>query len=81
MVMANFDKAAPYGSQLTLNKAMGSTETITSPTGRPNAAACLFYLCHKARNFFDGKFGEAPAKSAMAPTATGGCSDTPPKHR
>lgn len=81
MVMANFDKAAPYESQLALNKAMGNTETITIPTGRPNAAAYLFYLRYKVRKFFDRKFGEALAKSAMAPTATGGCSDTPPKYR
>lgn len=81
MVIANFDKAVPYESQLALNKAMGNTETITGPTGRPGAAACLFYLCHKARKFFDGKFGEELAKSAMASTAMDGCSDTPPKYR
>jgi len=81
MVIANFDKAVPYESQLALNKAMGNTETITSPTGRPGAAACLFYLRYKVWEFFAGKFGEALAKSAMASTATGGCSDTPPKYR
>jgi dienelactone hydrolase len=58
MVMAKFDNAVPYESQLALRAALGNPQAITLPTGHVTAAAYLFYLRRKVREFFDEKLAE-----------------------
>lgn len=58
MVLAKFDKAVPYESQLKLYEAMGEPESITLPAGHKSAAAYLFYLRSRVRKFFDRKLAE-----------------------
>ena len=61
MVLARYDKAVPYGKQLEIREAMGFPEAITLPTGHYTAAAYLFYLRKRAREFFDRKLAEPQA--------------------
>ena len=58
MVLANRDKAVPYDSQLKLHEAMGRPQAITLPTGHYTAAAYIFYLRSRVREFFDQKLAE-----------------------
>jgi len=58
MVLAKYDKAVPYDSQLNLREAMGQPEAITLPTGHKTAAAYLFYLRSRVLKFFDRKLAE-----------------------
>ena len=58
MVLAKYDKAVPYDSQLNLREAMGQPEAITLPTGHSTAAAYLFYLRSRVLKFFDRKLAE-----------------------
>ena len=69
MVLAKFDKAVPYESQLKLREVMGEPEAITLPTGHITAAAYLFYLRSRVREFFDRKLAEPGAHgTAIVPT-------------
>ena len=58
MVLAKFDKAVPYESQLRLREAMGQPEAITLPTGHITAAAYLFYVRSRVLKFFNRKLAE-----------------------
>jgi predicted alpha/beta-fold hydrolase len=58
MVLARFDKAVPYDSQVQLRTAIGYPEAITLPTGHITAAAYLFYLRSRVLKFFDRKLAE-----------------------
>jgi dienelactone hydrolase len=58
MVMAKFDNAVPYESQLALRAALGNPQAITIPTGHITAAAYLFYLRRKVREFFDERLAD-----------------------
>ena len=58
MVLAKFDKAVPYESQVKLREVMGQPEAITLPTGHKTAAAYLFYLRSRVLKFFDRKLAE-----------------------
>ena len=58
MVLAKFDKAVPYDSQVKLREVMGQPEAITLPTGHKTAAAYLFYLRSRVLEFFDRKLAE-----------------------
>jgi hypothetical protein len=72
MILAKFDKAVPFEKQLELREAMGNPEAITLPTGHITAAAYLFYLRRKVREFFDRKLavtGE-PGGTVSLPAAT-----------
>lgn len=76
MILAKFDKAVPFEKQLELREAMGNPEAITLPTGHITAAAYLFYLRRKVREFFDRKLaakGEAGGTASLpaANCATG----------
>lgn len=59
LVLARFDNAVPYDSQLALRKAMGYPESITLPTGHYTAGLYLLYLRSRVLKFFDRKFAEA----------------------
>lgn len=65
MVLAKYDKAVPYESQLKLHEAMGQPEAITLPTGHITAAAYLFYLRSRVLEFFERKLAE-PSKHGTA---------------
>ena len=58
MVLAKYDKAVPYDSQLNIREAMGQPQAITLPTGHKTAAAYLFYLRSRVLKFFDRKLAE-----------------------
>jgi len=61
MVLAKFDKAVPYDSQVLLREAIGYPEAVTLPTGHITAAAYLFYLRSRVLKFFDRKLAEENA--------------------
>lgn len=65
MVLAKYDEAVPYGSQLELYEKMGRPEAITLPTGHITAAAYIFYLRSQVFKFFDQKLSPA-SKSGTA---------------
>ena len=66
MVLAKFDKAVPYASQLELYETMGRPEAITLPTGHITAAAYIFYLRSRVFEFFDQKLSEASESGTAA---------------
>jgi len=69
MVLARFDKAVPYDSQLLLREAIGYPEAVTLPTGHITAAAYLFYLRSRVLKFFDSKLAEENAGGTASITA------------
>lgn len=73
MILAKYDKAVPYESQVRLWQAMGEPEAISLPTGHVTAAAYLFYLRSQVRKFFDRKLAE-PDEYGTAVIADGVCS-------
>jgi len=77
MVLAKFDDAVPYENQLALYEAMGEPEAITLPTGHVTAAAYLFYLRSRVREFFDRKFAEEAGHgtAALPPVYCGNSQD------
>ena len=66
MVLAKFDKAVPYASQLELYETMGRPEAITLPTGHITAATYIFYLRSRVFEFFDRKLSEASVSGTAA---------------
>lgn len=72
MVLARFDKAVPYDSQLRLREAIGYPEAVTLPTGHITAAAYLFYLRSRVLKFFDRKLAEENV-GGTASIATNSC--------
>lgn len=68
MVLARFDKAVPYDSQLLLREAIGYPEAVTLPTGHITAAAYLFYLRSRVLKFFDRKLAEENAAGTASIT-------------
>jgi dienelactone hydrolase len=77
LILAKFDKAVPFEKQLELREAMGNPESITIPTGHTTAAAYLFYLRRKVREFFDRKLSASgePGGTASLPAANCAASD------
>ena len=77
MVLARFDKAVPYDSQVQLREAMGYPEAITLPTGHITAAAYLLYLRSRVLKFFDRKLAEDNTGGTAA-VAAGSCENRAP---
>jgi len=77
MVLARFDKAVPYDSQVQLREAIGYPEAITLPTGHITAAAYLFYLRSRVLKFFDRKLAESDTGGTAAVPA-GSCENRVP---
>ena len=75
MVMAKFDNAVPYESQLALRAALGNPQAITIPTGHITAAAYLFYLRRKVREFFDEKLADDIVPEWTASMAEHSCGE------
>ncbi len=76
MVLAKYDKAVPYESQLNLYNVMGKPEAITLPTGHVTAAAYLLYLRSRVLKFFDRKLAE-PSEHGTA-VGSARCTDAAP---
>jgi pimeloyl-ACP methyl ester carboxylesterase len=74
MVLAKFDRAVPYASQLELYEKMGRPEAITLPTGHITAAAYIFYLRSHVFEFFDKKLSPA-SKSGTAAISPDYCNE------
>ena len=66
MVLAKFDEAVPYSSQLELYNTMGQPEAITLPTGHKTAAAYIFYVRSRVLEFFDRKLSAASESGTAA---------------
>jgi len=77
MVLARFDNAVPYDSQLQLREEIGNPEAITLPTGHITAAAYLFYLRSRVLKFFDRKLAENNSVGTAAIQA-GSCENRVP---
>jgi hypothetical protein len=73
-VLAKFDEAVPYASQLELYNTMGQPEAITLPTGHITAAAYIFYLRSRVLEFFDRKLSEA-SESVTAAVSPDHCDE------
>ena len=69
MVLAKYDEAVPYDSQLELYEKMGQPQAITLPTGHITAAAYIFYLRSKVYEFFKQKLSSSskPGTAAVSP--------------